>query len=83
MMASRLADAGEQAGRQVGRRAVRQLQAGRGWHVAGNAGNCGAGGLLAGRQKQATAEQADAQAMRICSFHRGCFESISISLQKL
>ena len=55
MMASRLADAGEQVGkkesncRQASRKAIagrlagRQLQASRGWQAAGNAGNCGAG----------------------------------------
>ena len=55
MMASRLADAGEQAGKQesncrqasrqaiAGRLAGRQLQASRGWQAAGNAGNCEAG----------------------------------------
>ena len=71
-MASWLADDGKQAGRRrrAGRQAGKQLQAGE------QAGNC----RLA---TQATAEQAGAQAMRICSFHRGCFESISISLQKL
>lgn len=59
LMASWLADDGKQAGRRrrAGRQAGKQLQAGEkagncrqasrqaiaGWHVAGNAGNCGAG----------------------------------------
>ena len=74
-MASWLADDGKQAGRRrrAGRQAGKQLQAGE------QAGNC--------RQAEAgnagNRGQAGAQAVRVCSFHRGCFESISISLQKL
>ena len=78
-MASRLADDGKQAGRRrrAGWQAGKQLQAG---EQAGNCRLAEAGTWLA---TQATAEQAGTQAVRVCSFHRGCFESISISLQKL